>query len=129
MARFETIEEILDYQIAYFSQPGAQLAKGDEGDCMYRTEDNYACAIGCLLKDEEYYGSDFKRWEGTSVAQGIYDDLVSLGVISSFSKDDILWYLQKTQDMHDNEAHDAEELVRLLQEFKREIVQQKEGGN
>lgn len=39
---------------AYFSRPGAILAKEDIGGgtaCLYRTSEGHACAVGCRISD------------------------------------------------------------------------------
>ena len=42
---------------AYFSQPDAQLARGSDGNCYYRSPLGRRCAVGCLIPDEIYEDS------------------------------------------------------------------------
>lgn len=50
-----TIPELLAEITAYFSRPGARLARAADGNtCQYRTAAGLKCAVGCLIPDAEY---------------------------------------------------------------------------
>lgn len=113
---FKSNLEVLNYQIEYFSRPGAQLAKTENGVCSYLDETTGdKCAIGCLLEEEEYWRYDFYKFEGDTFNDDMYYLLVNDRIIS---RDVEKCFLVKTQDFHDVEANYAEELVNLLKDMR-----------
>lgn len=120
-----TVEELLDYQIEYFSRPGAGLAKDYGGTCMYRDDDTgNKCAIGCLVPDELY--EHIEPFEGESVDDNLLNVLETLDIIGIRPYDvDEGWliYLRETQSMHDSDAENASDLVRRLREYKERVTE------
>lgn len=108
--------EVLDYQIEYFSRPDAQLAKTENGSCAYLDEaTGNKCAIGCLIDDKYYFAFNIADWEGESVNSDLHTALIAAGIISN---DVDLYFLERTQLLHDSEAENAEGLVRLLLDMR-----------
>jgi len=46
-------QEIFDTVAAHLFTQGRQAVSRD-GTCQYRTEDGLKCAVGCLIRDEDY---------------------------------------------------------------------------
>lgn len=84
---------------SYFNEPGAQLSQEGVGNCYYRhPDDGRKCAVGCLIKDSEYY----PEMEGAqSESLGFFDG----GELSDFVAD--------AQLAHDYSESVAEFLAKL----------------
>lgn len=133
-----TTQEVYEFQRAYFSRPGAVLAKiihryTEEGDpvtsCLYRTQDGNKCAVGCLIPDSIYdkaiEDDDSPEWvdhetigeqiEGNPVDEVVHwPELRELLNGESEEGQRKLHFLEQAQQLHDNTAKDAADLVRLL---------------
>lgn len=102
-----SIEEAQAKIVEYFSRPGAALSLSDnEGTCYYRhPEDGRACAVGCLISDEDYVTNGIT--EGTGLDELIFEGKLVV------KDEELLEYLEKVQKYHDEAASVEEFLGRL----------------
>ena len=89
----KTPQEAYDLVEAHLTRPGARQAVTPEGECLYRTTDGNACAIGAGILDEEYDPAI----EGLSIR-----DLVEDGKVQSSVSVDLLVQLQAVHDADTN---------------------------
>ena len=127
-------QELYEKQRAYFSQPGARLAKDDEGACQYRVDDfpdESACAVGCLISNEFFIehmsGNEDTNgssvWELTSQSfwLDLQDELFGESFLEEDELDSLCAYLADTQKIHDQEVVDAADFVKSLDEYAAKI--------
>lgn len=92
----------------YFSRPGAKIArKGSFAACLYRTPDGHACAVGCLISDDDYT----PELEGL----GTIEDLIDNDYIAKPPKA-LYNFLIDAQLAHD-EARSVESFLSVLQKM------------
>lgn len=128
----ETAGDAYELIRAHFSAPGAQLARRD-GACRYRVNDagcdgtspvGAKCAVGCLVPDA-LYDKPIDHQDGDTVGGAMeYKSVGSLGgidpVLDSIVNGDSdegrkkTEFLRIAQRLHDSEAKDATDFVRLL---------------
>lgn len=98
----------------YFSRPGAVLAKnpaynafGSEPSCLYRTPDGHACAVGCLIADQDYT----PELESVGSIRALVDEgVIGIG-------DELINFLINAQQMHDN-SNDVKYFLSWLETTK-----------
>lgn len=57
-------QEVFDQVVSHLRKQNAK-SRGfidDEGTCLYRATNGFSCAVGCLIKDEEY-SSDMEGYD------------------------------------------------------------------
>ena len=109
---YNTDNEVIKAVKEYFSKPGAQLSKGENGfgfNCFYRLNEDpcnsVRCAVGVLIPDDVYTPD----WEGLP-ANEIYDDLCDANVLGPNVHPMLLNELQAA---HDDATDVADFLDRL----------------
>lgn len=111
---------------AYFSRPGAVLAK-TPSSCLYRMVDEdgvvHACAVGCRLSDAwiEAHGGEEAVNECGSV-YGLLDTYPDVAAIVGETTTLLLSFHNAAQQLHDLEAKDAADFVRLLDGLARKYA-------
>lgn len=95
--------------VAYFSQPGAVLARSGAGMqiCQYRTAEGRGCAVGCQFPNS-FYDPDWDSYhEGTGfkVIADAFPDF------AEFFKNVDPEFLRVAQGLHDNRATSAEHFL------------------
>jgi len=133
MSETTKAQEAYEAVRAYFSRPGAELARsgerGPDSECKYRDEEGRKCAVGCLISDELYdklndesglFLDDFGRVEGVQhelekrFEKGENGNLKELAGIIGYDDRPRFLFLASAQSAHDMEADDASHLVVLL---------------
>ena len=92
----------------YFSRAGAELAAvtgvdehGFESvDCLYRTPEGRACAVGCLIPDSKY-NEEFENNRASAVIQTVWPDLYRDPVSDSGYRGSVAEFLDMAQSCHD----------------------------
>jgi hypothetical protein len=105
-----TTQEAYESIRAYFTRPGAQLAKKENGFCSYRLDTSSGvakCAVGCLIPDDLYnYKMEDVR-VGVLIRQFPELNPIFEGVSIAF--------LENAQWAHDaTETEDVEEFIEEL---------------
>ena len=111
----ENPKEAYDKIVEYFSRPDARLSQSNPNTCFYRhPEDGRACAVGCLISDEDYSESNI---EGLSLYS--LEQTGEISVPSSITKD----FLDRAQDQHDGAISVSQFLTTLtttyIQDYKK----------
>lgn len=81
-----------DKVVRHLLKQGKRSESSEAGGCAYRGEMGLACAVGCLIPDDEYRPS----LEGESV-ENIQKKIPSIALLSQM----LLMDLQHTHDSHD----------------------------
>lgn len=121
---------------AYFSEPGAVLAKSEYGSCYYRAEDGIAkCAVGCLIPDELYdkiINEDDGETLGEAIEGNALSELVDFTLLKPIVNGDDevgqnkLHFLEDAQRLHDRVAASAADFVVKLDALARDFDLAKE---
>lgn len=103
-----TTQEAYDKMRAWFTKPGAQLAKDERGLCCYRLNGRrnakVRCAAGCLIPDRLYD----REFEGHDT-DVLYDDPDLASIFGCVDRE----FLQQAQETHDGAKTVAEFLSQL----------------
>lgn len=110
--------EIINEVVAHFSEDPSRRATNCSGDCVYRTEDGRACAVGMFIQDSCYVPS----YEGISA-----DALLHAGndemLLEDYRGHGITFWLD-LQLLHDCPDYwNSEGLTDLGREYLQEIVE------
>lgn len=120
--------EVYAHIRAYFSRPGARLAR-HEGTCVYwdREGDGAKCAVGCLLSDKLLLTPVEINDEETKmvtlherIEENVVEDIATIPLIHDLLNGETeegqrkLEFLKMAQRAHDAYAEDAQDFVRLL---------------
>lgn len=106
----ETVESCYNQIVEYFNLPGAELSKSENGGCHYRhPDDERACAVGCLLTDEEFKVIDEHDQSGSYVRGLAGRDILPV----HFLNPAVLTFLAFAQSAHD-EADDVPSFLKAL---------------
>jgi len=84
-----TAQEIFDTVVRHLHTQGKMACDHDLG-CRYRTDDGLRCAVGCLIKDDEYDPA----MEGKDIDTLLYDNHLP----HLFPHEELLYSLQHTHD-------------------------------
>lgn len=88
-----TAQEVFDTSASWLLKQGK---KSEDRFCLYRGPDNTACAVGCLIQDDEYKPSMDDRINGDTSLSHIYE----LGLLPKRLHPHIE-LLSDLQDVHD----------------------------
>jgi hypothetical protein len=122
---FDGIYQAADTMRSYFSRPDAVLAKSTDNRCQYRTQSGDKCAVGCLIPDALYESFIVSPEDGNGHENELENKTVSGLVGKSDELDAIingdspegklkLAFLNQAQTLHDTNARDAADFVRLI---------------
>jgi hypothetical protein len=93
-------QEIFDKVARHLLKQNAQAKTSDGYGCMYRTVDGLACAVGCLLTDEEARAADTaKDKDGHELNTGIAN-IAAAGMLPQ-RLSPFLGLLEHLQRVHD----------------------------
>lgn len=95
------LQETFDTVVNHLRKQNKRALKFDNGyeaGCMYRSEDGLMCAVGCLIKDEDYN----PKFEGQSVLTVGGNPTIVGELLASYGHDLIL--CRSLQYIHDNSA-------------------------
>jgi hypothetical protein len=120
-----TLQEAYEKMRAYFSQPGARLARLGKGStCEYITKDGRQCAVGCLIDqtwlvdnaDVNAIGSlaCFFEPEEHDDSELAEEFLEQLGMTRDDKDSRLVGFLHTAQSAHDSDADDAADFVKHL---------------
>ena len=92
-------QQIFDKVLNHLRKQGVAAVDTETGACLYRTKENYKCAIGCLIPDELYK----TEMEQKSCRKIIHRSIALQKYLDINEKNQDIDFLEAMQNAHDTE--------------------------
>lgn len=103
----DKIQQAYEEMRAYFTLPDAIIARDWCGGCVYRTEKNEACAIGCRIPDEWINARGTTLVNDAGSIDGLFYSFPEVEQFIGAPQSKLYYFHAEAQQAHDSSSNAA----------------------